>query len=407
MNATARPPQQRAPKGLLAILTLLATLAMLATNLYLPSMPRLAEEFGTTAGGARATLTVFLAAFALSQLAWGPLSDAWGRRRVLTAGLVLYALAAVACALASSLDALLAARAVQGIGACAASTLVRAIARDWFEGAELAHALAVILTLMTAAPGFSPLLGGLIEATLGWRADFALLAACGAAAALLAWTCIPDRGLAPVPLSPRALLRSYRHIATTPEFLAPTLATSLGVAGLFAFFAAAPTIFMQHLGVSAVMFGLVPAGLVFALFAGGTMPGMLRRRLGTNGAILVAIGLMAAGGLGMCVLVLARPLGWINFVLPLLPYLAGIGIINPVATAAAMQPFPRNAGAAAALNGFCQLTGAAFGTALLALFPMPAALPITLAICAIAALCAFALFTARRPAAAADRPVDH
>ncbi|HSV50679.1 MAG TPA: multidrug effflux MFS transporter [Burkholderiaceae bacterium] len=391
-----------APKGLLVSLTVLVMLATLATNLYLPSLPGIAAEFGADAGGARASLTAFLAAFAVAHLFWGPVSDRWGRRPVLMAGVVLYTLASAACSVAPNLEFLLVARALQGVGACAASVLVRAIARDWYKGAELARALAIILTLMTAAPGFSPLLGGIIEMTLGWRADFVLLALVGACAIVLTWRSIPESNVArAAPLSVRRLLSDYRRIATTPEFLGPTLATSLGVGGLFAFFASAPTIFIAHLGVSPALFGVVPAVLVFALFAGGAASAGLRRRFGANGAILIAALLMVAGGAGMSVLFLAREVGWMEVLLPLVLYLPGIGIVNPVATAAAMEPFPHNAGTAAALNGFFQSTGSSCGIALLGFFPLPMGLPLTLMTCSIGALLAAALCIAtRRPAVA-------
>jgi MFS transporter, DHA1 family, multidrug resistance protein len=197
------------------------------------------------------------------------------------------------------------------------------------------------------------------------------------------------------------LLSDYRRIAATPEFIGPTLATSLGVGGLFAFFAAAPTIFIAHLGVSPALFGAVPAVLVFALFAGGAASARLRRRFGANGAILIAAGLMAAGSVGMSVLFLTRGLGWMEVLLPLLLYLPGIGIVNPVATAAAMEPFPHNAGTAAALNGFFQSTGSSCGIALLGLFSLPMGLPLTLMTCSIGALLAAVLCLAmRRPAIA-------
>jgi DHA1 family bicyclomycin/chloramphenicol resistance-like MFS transporter len=401
MSAPRAAPGAMRPKATrgvsLGLLTLLSTFGMLATNLYLPSLPSMARELSTDAGSIRATLTIFLAALAVSQLVVGPLSDRWGRRRVLLAGTILYTFASAACAAASNIEVMLIFRVFQAIGACAASVLVRAIVRDWFEGAELARALAIILTLMTAAPGFSPLLGGFIETTLGWRADFVLLAIFGAGGTLLTWRWIAESNRKQMTvLSLSQLLGEYRDIATTAAFIGPTLATSLAVGGLFAFFASAPAIFIQHLGVSPSMFGVVPAGLVFALFAGGAAAPRLRARFGQNGAILIALSLIALGGAAMSTATLIRPLGPTEIVVPLIFYLGGIGIMNPIATAAALEPFAKTAGAAAALNGFCQMAGATFGTLLLGLFPLPFGLPATLMICAIAALSVFVLCTALR-----------
>jgi DHA1 family bicyclomycin/chloramphenicol resistance-like MFS transporter len=384
-------------RGFLALLTLLSMLGMLASNLYLPSLPSIARDLGTDAAGVRATLTVFLVSIAVGQLIAGPFSDRWGRRRVLLTGLMLYTFSSAACAAASTIELMLALRVFQAIGACCISVLVRAIARDRFEGAELTYALAVILTLMTLGPGFSPLLGGIIEMTLGWRADFVLLAIFGACATLLTWRWIPESNLQRVAvISVPSLIGDYRGIATTPAFFAPTLATSFANGGLFAFFAGAPAIFIEHLGFSPAAFGALPAALVFALLAGGAAATWVRKRSGENGAILIAIMLMIAGGAIMLALTLSRGAGTTEIVVPLLLYLAGIGIINPVATAAALQPFANKAGAAAALNGFFQMAGAALGIVLLGFFELPPGLPITLVVCATMALAVFLLPIALR-----------
>jgi MFS transporter, DHA1 family, multidrug resistance protein len=405
-SAAAEPVTRR---SLLGLLTLLSTFGMLATNLYLPSLPAMGRDFGTDANGVRATLTVFLGALAVSQLLIGPLSDRWGRRRVLLAGTILYTLASLACAVVPTLEALLVLRAVQAVGACAASVLVRAIVRDWFSGAELASALAVILTLMTAAPGFSPLIGGVVEATVGWRVDFVLLAIFGIVGTILTWRWIGESNREQkTGLTALRLLGDYRRIVTTTTFLGPTLATSFAVGGLFAFFASAPGIFISYLGVSPALFGAVPAVLVFPLFAGGSVAATLRARLGQDGALLLALALASAGGAAMLVAALTRPIGATEIILPLILYLGGIGILNPVATAAALQPFGKTAGAAAALNGFFQMAGATLGTTLLAFFPLPMGLPVTLTICATAALATFLLCAGlsryRRPKSA--RPGD-
>ena len=389
---------------LLALLTALSTLGLLATNLYLPSLPGLAADLQAAAADIRLTLTVFLAGLALSQLVVGPLSDRYGRRPVLLAGLALYVAASIACALAASLEALLVWRVLQAIGACAGVVLVRAVARDLFDGAALTRAMAVIATLMASAPGFSPLVGGLIETVWGWRGNFWFVAIFGAACLMLTLRWIGETNRAPAAsIAAGRVGRTYLSLLTNPLFLGPALATAFALAALFAYFSASPLLIIDVLGFTPLGFGLLTAGTVFAVFAGGAMGPRLARRLGATGTLALGMALMTGGAAAMALQFQAGHVTLAGFLAPQVLFLVGLGIVNPVGTATALQPFPQVAGAASAMLGFLQMAGGTLGTLLLTTMPggFPLSLPLTTGLLALAGLAALLMCRALPGAAPA------
>jgi len=392
----ARPMGMRTSRGrLLALLTALSTLGLLATNLYLPSLPGLAAGLSASADEVRTTLTVFLAGLALGQLVVGPLSDRFGRRPLLLLGLALYVASSLACAMAQSVEQLLVLRAAQAIGACAGVVVVRAVARDLFSGADLTRAMAVIATLMATAPGFSPLLGGLIETVWGWRGNFVFIAAFGAACLALTLAWLGETNGQPARrLDPRGIAQVYAMLAGSRPFLGPALASACAIGALFGYFSASPQLIIEILGFSPLGFGLLTAGTVFAVFAGGAAGPRLARRLGTANALKAGMGLMIVGGGGMALLFAGGRVDLLTFLLPQILFLVGLGIVNPVGTAAALQPYPQAAGAASALLGFAQMGFGALATLILSFLPvaMPLALPLVMAGLAALGLLALLLF---------------
>lgn len=380
--------------ALLALLTALSAFGMLATNLYLPSLPSLARALETDARGAQATLSVFLAGFAVAQLIAGPLSDRYGRRPVLLAGAALYAAASALCAMAQSLDAMLAFRVMQAVGACAGTVLVRAILRDLYQGPALTRAFAIITTFMAAAPGFSPLIGGVIETGWGWRANFIVIAAFATMAGFAAWRWIGETNRHPIiGLSPAAMARDYLLLLVRPAFIGPAAAVALALGGLFAYFAATPALFVGQLGLTPAQFGLIPAGTVPAVFLGGALSPRLSRRLGERTAIFLALALMLAGGALMTALFMTQPPGLVMAIAPFVLFLLGLGLINPLATAAAVRPFPHHAGTASALIGFLQMAAGTLTTLTSTLLPLPSnlALPVTILACAVLGIGLYAI----------------
>jgi DHA1 family bicyclomycin/chloramphenicol resistance-like MFS transporter len=392
------PRAQLAGRPLLIFLTLLMALSTLSTNMYLASFPSLGSDLGATPAQVKLTLSVFLIGVAAGQLVIGPLSDRYGRRPLLLAGLALYAIASALCALAANIEWMLGIRVAQAIGACTGAVLSRAVARDLFQGDALTKTLAFMTTMMAVAPGFSPLLGGLVETWAGWRATFWLLAAIGLFATLVVWLRLPEthteRGNAP---TVGRAFASYGPLMVNRAFMIPALAIFCSMAGLFAFFVSSPSIFIERFGIPPVLFGLIPCFTVFAVFAGGFAAPKLAKRWSGMRPVAFGFLLMALGSGTMLVLALfgsqSVVAGMAQVLAPLLVFLFGMGIVNPLATVAALRPFPEKAGAASALIGFFQIAGGAGGSLLIGLVPLPTliALPAVMITACMAALAALAL----------------
>ncbi|MCW5673364.1 MAG: multidrug effflux MFS transporter [Xanthobacteraceae bacterium] len=391
-------PVRLTGKPLIFFLTLLAALGMLATNMYLASFPSIGRDLAASPAQVKLTLTVFLLGFAFGQLVIGPLSDMLGRRPLLLAGLIVYAITSVLCAIATHIDWMIGIRIVQAVGACTGSVIARAVARDLFQGDALTRSLAMITTLVAVAPGFSPLLGGIIETLVGWRGTFAFLALVGAFAAAVVWLRIPEthdaRDSAP---KLGEAFASYFELLGTRAFLVPGLSIACAMAGLFAFFASAPIIFIEHFGVAPIVFGTIPCFTVFAVFAGGFSAPRLAKRWSGMKPILFGLTIMLIGASAMFTAAYLNYAGMPQVLATLMIFLFGMGIVSPLSTVVAMRPFPEKAGAASALIGFCQMAGGALGTILLSLLPFPLlqALPTVMAGGAIIGLGAVLLFGKR------------
>lgn len=347
---------------LLFLLAGLAALGALATNIILPAFPEMAIELGASVKDLSATLSSFFVAFALGQLFVGPLSDRFGRKWLVLGGLIAFIAGSAVCAMASTLPQLIGGRIIQALGACAASVLSRAIARDLFEGDELARTLALIMVAMAAAPGFSPLLGGTFNSLLGWRATFGLVGILALVLAAFYMARLGETHNADKRsvLSLPAILAGYRRLLCDRRFIAPALSVSLVIGTLYAFFSMAPAILMAGFGLSSLELGLFFAATVFVVFAAGVLAPRLARRWGQVSVAHAGIVIALLGSLAL----LVGKEDFLFFSLSLTVFLLGMGLINPLGTAIALHPFGSQAGAASALLGFLQMGGAAVAVTL-------------------------------------------
>jgi DHA1 family bicyclomycin/chloramphenicol resistance-like MFS transporter len=340
---------------------------MLATNIFLPSLATMAADLSVSSAAITSTISAFLAIFAVGQLIVGPLSDRFGRRIPVLVGLCLFVLGTSWCAFAGDLASLLVGRAIQASGACAATVLSRAIARDLFDGQALAKVMASITIATAAAPGLSPLVGSALDHFLGWRSEFVFVAIFAICALLAYATFIGEtNGSASGSVNPLAVGGSYLGLMRDARFVAPARTASLLMAGLFAVFSAAPRVFLEHFGFSPVALGLLFAAVVVLVFVASMLAPGLSARLGFYRATLVGLGFTVIGAISLLLAVLVAKNSFVPFVFGAAIFLSGVGIASPLSSAAALSPFGNKAGVSAALFGFAQMAGAACGALLAA-----------------------------------------
>src|SRR5712675_1268237 len=289
----------------IAVLAALAATGTLATNILLPSLPQMAASLHVSTAEVTASITVFLAVFAVGQLAVGPISDRYGRRLPVLAGFVVFIAGSIWCGLAIDLPNLLIGRVIQAAGACSTSVLSRAIARDLFSGAALGRAMALIMIAMAAAPGFSPLLGGALDHTLGWRSEFAFVGIFAAIAAVAYAAVLGEtHNSTRIPLNPLAIAKTYLGLSADRRFLIPAATVALIMGGLFAMFSAAPRVLIEGLGFTPIQLGLFFAGTVLIVFAAGMLATKLAPRFGLDRSIRG--GLVAAATGSIAILMVSR-----------------------------------------------------------------------------------------------------
>lgn len=330
----------------LLTLILLTGLSVLATNMFLPSLKPISEEFGVSMATASLSLGVYLAITAVLQLIMGPLSDLIGRRPVVVIGLALFSVASIGCLLSSNFTAFLGFRILQGAVA-SGMILSRAIVRDTTSGAETVRILGVIGTAMALAPMLGPVLGGVLDQAFGWRANFVAYAIFGAA---MLWICWRDLHETNTDRSSSfaTQFRTYPTLLKSGVFWAWTLCLSSGIGGFYLFISGAPSV-AAHYGLSPAITG-AGIGIISAGFMAGNL---IVARSKTKGMVLIALGrsLAVVGPLSALIVV------WSGVDNPAVLFAGAIfvgfgnGLTLPGANAGVMSVNPRLSGSAAGLSG--------------------------------------------------------
>ena len=355
MRAEVRPPVTQ--HFLTLVAALLSMVGPFTIDSYLPSFPDIERDFGVDRALLSQSLSAYLAAFAVSTLAWGPLSDRFGRRRVIRFSLLLFLAASIGCALSPSIDAFLLLRVLQGVAASGGFIAARAMIRD-AHSAEAAHRAMSQLTLVFAlAPAIAPVLGGWLHDHFGWRSVFWFLAVFGALLLLLMRfvreTLAPELRQS---VRPSAVARVYRSIASNRRYLRLILTQALGFAGLFLYIAGAPTVIYDFLGLDSQGFALQFIPTVAGLMLGAGISARLAHRWPPTRTIALGLclsGLAVAGNLLQLVLLQASSL---SVLAPLVLYACGLAVAMPPLTVSALDCFPGNRGSAASVQGFVQMS---------------------------------------------------
>ncbi|MDV7244825.1 MULTISPECIES: multidrug effflux MFS transporter [Rhodococcus] len=368
---------------MLCVLALLSAIAPLATDMYLPGLPVMAESLRTSAPSVQLTLTTFMAGLGIGQLVVGPLSDGLGRRRLLLAATVVTTIAAMVCALAPSVQTLIAARLFQGLSGGAAIVLARACIADRARGDNAARLFSIMMIIGGVAPVIAPLIGGALLGPVGWRGIFWVLAGAGFVMVLGVLTLVPET----LPVEKRhggglaALARNLRYVVGNRVYLGYALTFIFGFGALFAYISASPFVVQNVLGLSpgqfSIVFAINASGMVIAAIANTRLLGTFRaRQLLGFGVTVLLVG-------GAVLLIAATTIdapSWWMLLVPLFVSVASLGFVMGNATALAQGEVTEASGTGSALLGAGQFGLAALVSPLVGVAGPATAVPMAVAI---------------------------
>ncbi|WEF23070.1 multidrug effflux MFS transporter [Paracoccus sp. S3-43] len=342
------------------VLGVLSAVGPFAIDMYLPALPQVAADLGTTEAGAALTLTSYFIVFGIAQMIYGPMADALGRKRPLVIGVAIFTAATLGAALAPTIGWLIAARAVQGLGAATLMAVPRAVIRDVATGPQAARVMSTIMIVIAVSPMLAPLTGSLVMAWGGWREIFAVLAVAALVSLALILFVLPET-LAPEhrrPVSLAPMLSGARRLLTDRRFMGLTMIGGFGMASFFVFISSASFVYTRQYGLSPTGFSLAFAANAIGFFGASQFAGPLAQRYGMERVISLAITGFAAAMIALALIV------WLGFdALPVV--MAGLfvgnaclGLVMPTAMVMSLDPHPDIAGLASSLGGtFQMLTG--------------------------------------------------
>jgi MFS transporter, DHA1 family, multidrug resistance protein len=368
--------------GLILILGALTAFAPLSIDMYLPGLPTLERAFGATAASVQLTVSAFLVGIAIGQALYGPLSDRFGRKPPLYAGVALYVAASVACAQAPSVEAMIGLRFLQAFGGCAGIVIARAIVRDLVEGADAARAFSTLILVMGVAPILAPLLGGYVLQWLGWQAIFWALALFGLACLVAVATRVPETR----PQERRttggvvSAIVVYARLIGDRSFIGYALTSGLALAGMFVYITTSPHLFIDVFGLSTQAYGWMFGTNAAGFIAVSQLNRLLLNRFSMYRVLAWAVRLNLAAALVLLLVAVTGFDGLWAVLVPLFLAIASLGILMPNAVAAALAGQAVHAGSASALIGTIQFVLGATSGAVAAALHSNSALAMAVAI---------------------------
>jgi MFS transporter, DHA1 family, multidrug resistance protein len=341
---------------MIAILGALVALGPLTIDMYLPALPKIADDLSVSSSVAQLTLTGTLAGLALGQLIVGPLSDSLGRRRPMMAGIVLHMLASVLCLFAPNIAVLGVARGLQGMGAAAAMVVAIAVVGDLYAESVAATVMSRLMLVLGVAPVIAPSLGAAVLLKASWHWVFAALVVLAGGLFLLAALALPETLPASHrrPLKVRSIAATYVELLRDARFVILVLVAALGMSGLFAYIAGASFVLQGHYGLDQQAFALVFGAGAVALIGATQFNVVLLRRFAPQTIVVWALVAASVAGVVFVGLSYEHIGGLPGFVVPVWAILAAMGLVIPNAPAVALSRHPDAAGTAAALLGAAQ-----------------------------------------------------
>lgn len=372
-HLTSAPSPRRMTQRRTALFgAFLTAIGPIAMGIYTPAMPVLAKAFETSDSAIKLSLALYFAGFSLAQLIAGPTADALGRRKAALIFLSLFLVGSVIATFAPTIEVLLAARLLQGIGASVGVTVARAVVRDQFTGSEAASILNLIGIMMAIGPAAAPTLGGLLLAAFGWQSIFVALAimsitALGTVLFLLVETTVPD----PSKLNPTILVKNYLTLLGDRRFICACLVMAGSVGALYAQATMLSFILINEVGLTPTQFGLSMLMQSGAYFLGSVALKYVTPKLGDRRCAVIGLWFCGIGGILIALSVLCLTPSLLTIMGPVSVTTFGIAFVTPYIITASLAPFPHIAGSASAMIGFMQMAAGFLAGVIAALIGSP------------------------------------
>ncbi|MBZ5857332.1 multidrug effflux MFS transporter [Flavihumibacter profundi] len=371
--------QKRNRSLLILILGLLSAIGPFSIDMYLPGFPTIANDLHTSVGYVAYSLSSFFIGICAGQLICGPLLDRFGRKRPLYVGLAIYIVASLGCAMSNSVDLLIGFRFLQALGGCVGMVAPGAIVRDLFPVNENAKIFSMLILILGVSPIIAPTVGSYLIAASGWHAIFILLAIITALILtavifLLPESKQPDPSLS---LKPQQILNSFLLVLKQPQFFTYAFSGAIAAAGLFAYLAGSPFVFMKIYMVSEKQYGWIFALIAAGLITSSQLNNVLLRKY--NSAQIIRVVLLVQTTIGL-LLFLGSFFGWLNLygtIFLIFLFLSCQGFSFPNSSALSLAPFTKEAGSASALMGALQMGFGALASAFVGLINNGTTLPMT------------------------------
>lgn len=395
----------RQRKGeLVFLLGAVTAFAPVSIDMYLPSLPVLGAEFGASAGHVQLSVASFFLGLAVGQGFYGPLSDRFGRTRPLCAGLLLFVLASIGCALTPSIDFLIVVRFFQALGACSGQVISRAVVRDLFEPREAVQVFSLLVLVMGVSPVLAPLVGAQILQWFPWRTIFWVIATLGALGLVGTFLGLKESHHGErKPLMITNVMHTYADLLRDRAFMGYVLTGGMAMAGMFAYIVGSPYVFMEHFHVTTARFGVVFGVNALGLVLAAQLNARLVRRFSSDAIIRKVLVIQVSAGFLLFAGTWWGFLGLYGVAALLFVYVSSVGCLFPNITAMAMAPQGARAGSASALIGVIQFVLAAVSASLIGAANSGAAVPmaVVIGICSVLAVIVYRVmvYGVRAPAA--------